>query len=114
MMNEATKTEMMNALFSFKPGDLVMRRADHEAYAADAAANGQPDKYARERVRIPVPLTVLHRRVEQCHGGIQCFYVVSGRRQDGAIQLDTIADHEAVSFDEVKAVAMSIAPKKKD
>lgn len=102
----------LDVYFRFKVGDLVVCKANLEPYRLDAEINTMK---GFERVNVLASMQIVERLLQQCHGGIQGFYVV--RRwslTDGGGSQEVMVkfiEHEIVSWHEVADVARAVAEK---
>lgn len=99
--------EMLDSLFTFKSGDLVVERTSFEHHKAELAANvGAYDKFSK--MGAVIPRVVSERVLRECPGNTQVFYTCSTTMQ----QVDTghqarsalqYAENELVPWSEVTA-----------
>ncbi len=108
-MNPNALAETFDGHFKFKPGDLVVERSVLESYRIDIEANKYADKYG-QRARVPMPGTICSRRLEQCHGGTQGFYVLQCRATDGGMISAVVPDHSVVAFAEMAELCKTVLP----
>ena len=103
---------ILNELFKFKIGDHVFTRNDLVAHTTQFELH-PADSY--EKLSVPLPLTVTGRRLDECHGGVQMFYVVSGLSSSatGGPVATTFNEFELIDHQEIvdliKARARTIA-----
>lgn len=99
---------IVDDLFWFRIGELVVLRTDVEAWQEQFRLNGPtPTQSHAQYPQADVtavslsPLIILERHLQQCHGGIQLQYDVRARYTDSS--------HRAVRFNEFELVAWSHA-----
>lgn len=118
-MTQSMIREAMDSVFKFKVGDVCAMRSALTVWKAELELNGkQNDRYGY-RVASPIPVIVLARELEECHGGFQPKYVVRLQAQASGSGALTemglrVMDHELVSFDEAMDVARSMRPEKSE
>ena len=96
-----TLVPVFNETFAFRIGNAVFPRNDFDALKFQFE-NTKPERY--EKPFVPAPLTVAGRRFDQCHGGVQMMYLVSGlttQERGGPISLP-MHEFELVCFSDVQ------------
>ena len=96
---------VFNELFQFKIGDTVSMRYLVDKWKIEAEHNPSLSSY--NRLASPLLFTVLERRLQECHGGIQMFYLVGGP-QDGNLNA---VEFELVPLSEVEDVLKNFRSK---
>lgn len=92
---------IFDEVFKYEIGDVVASSEQLVTDAAEIALNTQPvSKYSAESRywAPPGPMTINGRHMEECYGGIQCHYRVTGLK-DGAQVSMTLQEHQIVSYE---------------
>lgn len=80
--------------YKYKVGELVFFRREVEGfefYAPLVPQKSWPD----HSLRLPYPIPVMHRHLDECHGGIQDFYTLSLIDRNLRVSpVDLVAFHE--------------------
>ena len=83
--------QLMNKVFRFEIGQVVALRIDFTSVEAEFILNSphKEIKFDRQqRVAQPVALTVIERMIQQCYGGIQLHYKVTGTPGASSVLLE--------------------------
>ena len=99
-------TEIMDSLFEFKPGDLIVERVAFERVKAEFALNAYHKRNKFDRVALGVlePLSVVERMLKECPGNLQCFYTVHKMiKKDHGAELASLTyiDTSVIGYDKV-------------
>jgi hypothetical protein len=110
---------LLDKIFRFAPGDLVVKRAQVERMRAEIEVNGRMKKSRYgdgRRVGIGPYFTVLERRVQECHGGVQLFYVISGHqdKETGGPHNVVCMAYELAPAAEATELAKAVVPLDED
>lgn len=95
--------------YKYAVGDLAFLR--HELEAFELYAPNLPFKQWGDLVRMPMPVAVIHRHMDECHGGAQDHYsigLVSGNAKLSPVNLIPFQE----GSDRIKATFKAIADQK--
>ena len=98
--------EVMDAVFKFKPGDIVTTRALVMRWKTEHEISGPRERYSRGAA--PTPITIVCRELEECHGGYQPKYVARDEARPDILL--RFMDHELVEYREGVEVALAMKP----
>ena len=96
-MNPSDLASFMDQVFKFQIGDVVAAKVYVDGILADAALNVRVDSYGG-RTSWPHGLMVVGRVMEQCHGGVQLHYRISGLSAIDRGPVLTLFEFELVPF----------------
>ena len=99
--------ELMDSMFKFKPGDLVVQKIELERIKAEFDLNRYTLKAGYgAALAVTQPMSVVERVLKECPGNFQCFYAVNSytKRDDGLQVVSPILfiDNAVVSWEEAK------------
>jgi hypothetical protein len=106
--------------FKFHVGDLVAVRASMAMWAQEFELNGPRDRDSYRDIGRPVQspmlLTVVERRMTECHGGVQLQYAVSGYQdtKTGGPMSVIKFEYELMSPDDAMEIARKFKPAKEE
>lgn len=95
--------EEFDKFFRYPIGGSIVGLAQFESLKADIAINGAP-----ERLATPYGETIIERRLQQCHGGIQGFYIARRVDGEGRECLVAYTEIEVVSLAEVQTALADV------
>lgn len=113
-LTNVTMQEFMEQAFKFKIGELVAWNRNIVALRSEFELNGprSSDRVFRERIGTPRAAQVIERWMQQCHGGVQLQYRLSGlETAEGGPILTTAVEPELASFEEGMAAVRLFMPK---
>ena len=115
MTSDSTKqmaSDVFEKFFRFNIGDIVVPKATLAMFRAELEVNGKLEsKHYGEshRVNLGVGEVVVERMLQQCHGGIQGFYMLRRHDAKGIAVFDRVADCEVESFAQLIEAAKTFA-----
>lgn len=101
---------VMAETFRYQIGEIVTHAVDHSRIADEIGLN---EVAPYERIGITTKLQIVGRRIEECHGGIQLMYAVSGLqlRKDGGPVLSWFHEYELVPAPETVSLLRQLRDK---
>ena len=94
---DETAKAAMDALFKFRPGDIVVEKTTAMAVIGEIRVMGKRTRYTGGG--IPVGTVVSERVLKQCHGGIQGFYACHERDAERRGIITMHPTHAMMSYD---------------
>ena len=79
-----TLQPVFDSLFRFKIGDVVATYVEAKTFDGEREVNARDEEQSKRyewterRSRAPAALIVTGRRIDECHGGMQMFYSLTG------------------------------------
>ena len=99
--------------FRFGIGDIVATRTNVARYKARMFVSPKParteawiEKALVPQISEPLALQIIERRIQQCHGGVQIHYLVTGQAES---QHALRAEFELMPYAEAMAVCAALA-----
>lgn len=90
---------LLDDVFAFKVGELVIPRAQATALLASMEINQPTARELRfDGYKLPTASAILERNLVQCHGGVQGFYTLRRVDGEGRAIAERYASHEVVSY----------------
>lgn len=96
---------LFDSYFTHKIGAIVAHVTTLTVWTAEFAINGKRDRHYRGTA--PTPMVVVERHLQQCHGGVQGFYLCRAAGSEGSLRL---IEQEIVPYDEVMKIAEAMKP----